>query len=224
MTQPAAAGQAPTDAGASSQTTPPAAAAAPAAGATTDPNAKPATGGAPAGQAAGADGKQGETGNKDGAPAGESKVPATYDLKVPEGAEKFVDQADVDTFAKVARENGWTNEEAQAAFENQADAFAARLTALRTETENDPTYGKDHLEASQQLARRAIDRVRPKGHARSDSFNRFLEKTGAGNHIEMFAFLADIGRLMAEDKPPAVGGTEKPGEQRSAAEVLYGAK
>ena len=66
--------------------------------------------------------------------------------------------------------------------------------------------------------------MRPEGHARSASFNRFLEKTGAGNHLEMFAFLADLGKMMAEDKPPKADSSSAPAGTRSVEDMLYGGK
>jgi len=210
-------GQAPTDAGTVLSTPP-------AAGAPAD-GAKPADGTPPAGTPpadTGAGKPASEPAGKDGQAPPAPKAPEKYELVVPKGAETFVDAKDLEDWAKVARENDWTQEEAQAALEAQADNVGAQLTRFRAETEADATYGKDHFEANQQLARRVIDRVRPKGHARGESFSRFLEKTGAGNHIEMFAFLADLGKLMAEDKPPTGGSADGVRAPRDAASVLYG--
>lgn len=205
-------GQASTDAGTGTpQNTP--AAAAPAAG-TAAPAGQPPAAGTNAGAQAG-------DGNKAGAAAAASKVPDTYDLKVPEGAEKHVDAADLEAWGKKAKEAGWSNEEAQQQLEAFTEQVTAQVAAFRQVTENDPTYGKEHLEANQQLARRFIERVRPAGHPRTEAFNKFLDKTGAGNHLEFFAFFADAGKLIAEDRQPGAGAGAA-GQPVSAAEKLYG--
>lgn len=133
-----------------------------------------------------------------------------------------MDQTDLDAFAKEARENDWSQDEAASILLAQADQVAALLTRLRTETEKDPVYGGDKLEASKQLGQRVIDRFRPAGHPRAASFARWLQKTGAGNHIELFSLMADIGTSMAEDKPAAPGSGAPPKKEMSVEERLYG--
>jgi len=188
-----------------------AAAAAPAAGAAGAKSADQTGAGSQAGAAA------------DGGKAGVTpKAPEKYELTIPHGAEAFMDQADLDAFAKEAKANDWTQDEAVAVLEAQADQVAGLLVRLRTETEKDTEYGGDKLEASKALAQRVIDRFRPKGHARAESFARFLQKTGAGSHIELFSLLADIGKAMAEDKPGAPGTGTPPKSQKTVEEVLYG--
>lgn len=152
--------------------------------------------------------------------SGAAKPPDKYALTIPKGATTFVDAKDLDEVAAIAKENAWTNEEAQAYIDLQSEAIGKKLAGFRTETEADPDYGGQKLEASQQLVNRVIDRVRPAGHPRLEAFRRVLVKTGIGNHIEMFAFLADIGKLMREDQPPSPsGGTRE--VKRSPEDVLY---
>ena len=183
-----------------------------------------AAGGQQAGQAAG-EGKTGsETGSKDGA-AQSPKAPEKYELAVPKGADTFIDQADLDEFAKLAKTQDWTNEEAQARLDAQADAVAAKLTAFREATEKDPEYGGDKLADNQRFARAVIDKVRPAGHPRLAAFERLITKTGLANHPEFFAFLADLGRMTGEDRPVTGGaGGGKGSEARTAEQVLYGKK
>lgn len=215
MAEPAKpAGQENTDTGAK----PAAEAAKPAEGAKPDAS-KPAaadTGAKPA------EGAKPEGGSKDGDGTPAPKAPDKYELSIPKGAEAFVDDADLSELAAVAKQNGWTNEQAQEFLEAQADTVAQRLGSLREVTEKDPTYGGDKLEEHQQHVKRIVDRVRPDGHPRKEAFQRLLVKTGIGNHIEMFSFLADIGKLMREDAPPGQSNTSGGAGKKPAEEVLYG--
>jgi hypothetical protein len=167
------------------------------------------------------DGSQPADGSTAGAAAAASKAPDHYELSIPKGSETFVDAADLEEIAALAKENAWTNEEAQGFLEDRAGALSTKLTAFRTDTEADPVYGGAQLAESQQLAEQVLAKVRPKGHPRAESFRRLLTKTGIGNHIEMFSFLADLGKLMREDNPPGSSSSRASGK-RSPEEVLYG--
>jgi len=163
--------------------------------------------------AAAAAGKQpeGAEGTKDGKQPGTGGAPEKYALTLPkDGA---VDAIDVAAVEKYAREGNLSNADAQALLDQQntmlieqSDAFAAQLTA-------DPTYGGDKLPETQRLAKIAIDAVRPEGHPRRAAFQRILDKSGAGNHIEIASFFADLGKKLAEDKP--VSGSTTGGDDRS---------
>lgn len=150
-------------------------------------------------------------------PAG---APEKYALTVPAGSETWLDTTDVQALEVSARAKGWTNEQAQAAIDQQADARAAMSAQFRTETEADPIYGGDHLTETQRLATLALDKVRPAGTPAGDGIRRLLAKTGYGNHLQVVSMLADLGKLMAEDKPAGGGGGGA--KHRDAATVLYG--
>lgn len=163
-----------------------------------------------------------DAGGKDGAAKPEPKVPDTYALTVPEGAEAFIDDGVIGEISTVAKANQWTNEQAQAALENIADQAVERAERYRMETVNDPIYGGDHLEQTQQHAERALDRMWPKGSKDAQAFRRLLTSSGYGNHRLILGGLANIGKLMAEDGP--TGGKTASASARSAADVLYGEK
>lgn len=154
---------------------------------------------------------EGAEGTKDGKQPGTGGAPEKYALTLPkDGA---VDAIDVAAVEKYAREGNLSNADAQALLDQQntmlieqSDAFAAQLTA-------DPTYGGDKLPETQRLAKIAIDAVRPEGHPRRAAFQRILDKSGAGNHIEIASFFADLGKKLAEDKP--VSGSTTGGDDRS---------
>jgi hypothetical protein len=160
-----------------------------------------------------------EPANKEGAPPAQPKVPEKYEFVVPQGSEVFFEASDLDAYAQIAKANELTQEEAQAMIEAEAANRQALVVAFGEQTKADPVYGGAKLVETQQLAKRVIDRVRPAGHARAEAFNKLLTKSGYGNHIEVVAFLADLGRLMSEDT--AAGGSASTGK-RLTEEILYG--
>lgn len=172
---------------------------------------------------AGADGKAneqkpGEGGSKEPVPPA-SKVPAKYELKLPE--KTTLDASDVKAIETIARENGWSNEEAQLALQHHHDTLLEQADQFLTVTKADPTYGGDNLAKSQARAKAVIDRVRPASHPRAAAFKALLDKSGYGNHIEILSFLADLGGMIEEDGGAGGDGTSG-AKTPDAAEVLYG--
>jgi outer membrane biosynthesis protein TonB len=161
-----------------------------------------------------------EPAKPEAAQAEQPKPPEKYDLTLPDGADTWLDQADVTHIEALAKTNGWTKEQAQSALEQHVDALATQSQAFRTATEADPIYGGDHLERTQTLARRALDRVRPAGTPHGDALRSLLTKTGYGNHLEVVSLLADLGTLMAEDSPTS-SGSGGGVATKTAAEILY---
>jgi hypothetical protein len=182
---------------------------APDAGKTAD-GTPPPTGQKPAGESTAAATDDGKT------PA--SKVPATYDLKTPDGGEVFVDDRTLDRIKAIGKASNWSNEDAQAALEEHIGQMRAISDDFLTATKADKDYGGDKLAESQRFAKTVIDRVRPEGHARRASFLGFLNRFGGGNHIEVLSFLADLGKQMGEDRPIA-GRASAP--DTSAASRMY---
>lgn len=160
-------------------------------------------------------------GGKAGADDGKPKPPEKYELKLPDNATGLLDDTDLKHIATVARKKGWTNEEAQAAVDEHADTLAAQSVAFRAQTEADETYGGDRLAETQRLAALALDKVRPAGTPQGDALRALLVKTGYGNKLEVVSLLADLGKLMAEDKP-AAGSAAGGGAKKDPATVLYG--
>lgn len=193
-----------------------------------DGNEKPGAGGDGAnkdgkggGSKDGAEGKGGGDGKGDeGAP--KPKAPEKYALKIEGDAKTYVTDADVKYLEDVARKADWTNEEAQAALDEHVQTMAAASARYAEETKADKTYGGDNFDQTRTLANAAIDAIRPAGHPRRESFNAFLARGGAGNHIEVVSFLADLGKLLGEDRPAKGGGGPK--QEKSMADKLYGSK
>jgi len=148
-------------------------------------------------------------------------VPEKYDLKIPDGAEAFLTQADLEPIIAIAREHKLDNAGAQALVTQHAEAVANASAAHRAVTEADPTYGGEHLDETQQLAKLALDTIRPAGTPRGDGLRQLLARSGYGNHLEVVSFLADLGRTMREDTPVAGGARGRP--PKDPAQVLYGA-
>jgi hypothetical protein len=207
MAEPAAAAKGNTDA------------AAPAAAAAAAPAAASPAAAAPAPGTTGA--------AESGTPAGEKKgaaapvgPPEKYTLAIPDEAKTYIDDTDVKAFEKMARETGWTNDEAQAAVDEHVRMVAEAAAGFLATTKADPDYGGEHLAETQRLAKVGIDLLRPEGHARRASFTQFLNKVGASNHIEVVSFLADLGKRASEDSPGQTSSAQLRG-QRTAEQVLY---
>lgn len=132
-----------------------------------------------------------------------AKAPAVYDLKVPEDALGLIDDGALAYIKAAGKKVDWTNAEAQAAVDELTGVVKAQSETYRAETAADPTYGGEHLEETQRLAHAAINRLRPEGHPRHDSFQAALALGGIGNHIEFVSLMADLGRMIGEDKPAA---------------------
>jgi hypothetical protein len=160
-----------------------------------------------------------KSGGKDAAADAAAKVPDKYELAIPDGAESYLDADDLAGAGAYAKAKGWTNDEAQAWLEEQADLLAATSMGFRPSLERDPEYGGAKLKDTEQHAQRALDRIRPKDHPRHAAFNRLLVRSGYGNNIEVVSFLADLGRLLAEDVPAGGDPTVK---KLTHAERIYG--
>lgn len=177
---------------------------------------------AAAAAAAADDGKTGTSsddgGGKDGAATDAApKPPASYTLTVPDGGR--VSAEDLAALEAFAREQGWTNDQAQQALDGHAEAIEAQSTRFLEATTADPIYGGEHLAETQRRAEAALERLRPKGTPRGDGLRKLLQASGYGNHIEVISLLADIGAAMAEDGH--VQGAQHTKANKSIAEILY---
>ncbi len=183
------------------------------------------------------DGKEGQKdgdapgegeGQKDGDKDGKDKddpsakvpdKPEGYDLTF--APETQVDTALLDGFRKTAKEIGLTQGQAQklgSMYEAQmADAgkrFVEAQTAVMLEARKgweaeitkSPTFEKD-MALVQETMRQFGDQ----------ELYDLLDQTNLGSHPKMFAFMAKIGKALAE---PGVRGSHT-GQAKSAAEVLY---
>lgn len=167
-------------------------------------------------------GKKKADGTADGEPkskAGDTtpKAPEKYSLKLPDGGR--LDESDLKTVEELSRANDYTNDEAQAFLDEQANVIAKKSEEYAAVTKADKDYGGAQLEQTQKLARLVVDRIRPIGHPRREGFVKFINRGGAGNHIEVVSFLADLGKQMAEDV--SMGGLGGGGGEKSTTQKLY---
>lgn len=146
-----------------------------------------------------------EPASKDGAAPPAPKAPEKYELVVPETGKAYAVPLLLEAIETSARANDWTNAEAQEELNERltfAQAFIQKKSdAYLAATKADPEYGGAKFEETERLGRQLIDRIRPPGHARRESFLTFLGTEGAGNNIDVASFLADIGKQMGEDAP-----------------------
>jgi len=154
----------------------------------------------------------------DGQAPPESKAPAKYALTLPDGGR--IDEHDLATIEAHARQQGLTNDEAQALVTPHADAINAQSARFTDETKTDAVYGGAQFDSTIKHANAALDILRPKGTPRGDAFRGLLAKSGYGNHLEVVSFLADLGKLMAEDGSYGAGGDQA--VSTDAATLIYG--
>lgn len=217
MTTAAAAGAGTTD--------PAAGAAAGAAGAAGGAADKGGAAGAAAGAGAGDTGKAGGTGGSTSGDAAAgtagSKAPDKYELKLSQGSR--LEESDVKDIERAGKEAGWTNEQAQAVLAEYEGHANAKVNGWLEASKADKQIGGDNFQQTETLANAAITKLRPEGHARRDGFMRLIGASGYGKHPEVLAFLADIGKLFAEDSPAGGGaGTGGAKAPVSPARKLYG--
>lgn len=148
------------------------------------------------------------------------KPPDKYTLTVPENGEAYVDDAVKSQIEALARKAGWSNDDANAALSDHVETMRALSTTYLAETTADKEYGGEHLEETKKFARLAISKIRPEGHPYRERFVGFLNRFAGENNLNVVAFLADVGRLFAEDQPPV--GKQSGGKAKTAEEVLYG--
>lgn len=152
---------------------------------------------------------EGDAGNKDAEPKTEenkkeeSKVPEKYELKLPENSP--LEQGHIEKIAAYAREQGFSNEQAQQILERESQAVTDHLEGRYKEaTEqaeqwvselgNDKEIGGDQFKENVELGKRVIHRYG------SDELREQLDATGLGNYPPLVRMLVKIGKQMAEDK------------------------
>lgn len=195
----------------------------------TQPDTKPGEGAAAAGEAgtggAAPEAKKTEDGKKPETPAaqGEKTPPATppakYELKLPDSP--HVDETELKQVESLAKANGWSNADAQAALDEHAAAIKAQATTFLETTKADGELGGDHYVETERLVRLAMDKLHPEGTKHGDEFRKLLSKTGYGNHPAVVRHLRALGSLMAEDSGAGVARVAV-ASKRSPEEVLYG--
>lgn len=151
-------------------------------------------------------------------PAVEAKVvPEKYDLKLAE--DSLLDASALERIGAVARQQGLSNQEAQALVDKQQtevfEIIEERKALWHKEASEDKEIGGAAFKENAELAKRAFDRVAPEG------LKREMDRTGYGNHPLVLKMFVNLGRMMADDKF-VQGGQQSGAASKSAAELLYG--
>ena len=210
----------------------------PGGGAAPDQAASPQQGGqqnppAPAqgGPAAPATGPQGGTPAEGAAPgaapapaaapaAAAPTAPVNYQLRLPE--QTPLDQSDVDAVIARAKEQGWSNDDAQAVLADMSTSLTKQAATFRTELDADPEVGGTKLAQAQAAAVRVLDRFLPATEVHGQRLRSVMNKTGYGNFLPLVTLLARIGQAMGEDRPGAGSARAFQPAPRSQADRLFG--
>lgn len=160
------------------------------------------------------------------APADPAKpqVPAKYELKPPQGSP--LSAAQLEKIAADARSRGLSNEQAQSEVERahgvlaehvegQRQVWTAEQEKWRQAIKANPEFGGDKLAESAEDARRFLDRFGSK------DLRDALDRSGLGDHAELFYLCARAGRAMREDKMKTNAGAPAT-DTRDVAEKLFG--
>jgi hypothetical protein len=152
-------------------------------------------------------------------------TPTEISLEAPEGSSLGEDY--VSSLADFARENGLSQEAAQAMLDREVgasqEAQRAREQAIATEqqkwrdtVQSDKEIGGDRFAESTQLARKVIHKYG------SDELIQELNDSGYGDHPELVRLLVRIGREMSDDTL-LTGKISSPvdSQPKSAEEIMY---
>lgn len=175
-----------------------------------------------------ADGKTGDDGkaDADGKADGSDKPkpPEKYDLKLSEGS--VLESDVVDQIAAIAREQGWSQEEATerlAAVEAKAmEERNARVAKWEAAINADQDLGGKNLKQTNANLDRFMNKFAPKGTPDGDAFREVLHRTGYGSHPAVVRIASRIGAAMAEDKQQGGDGGKPKPKPPELKEQLYG--
>jgi hypothetical protein len=101
----------------------------------------------------------------------------------------------------------------------QARRAVTGRRAIRRRLAN-TVFGGEKITETQRLGNAVLDRFAPTTDPLGKEIRQVLVKSGFGNHLAIVAFLAKIGRAMAEDAPSG-GRTGEGRTSGDAAAVLY---
>jgi len=146
------------------------------------------------------------------------KAPEKYEFKVADGTP--LDPEAVKGFEPIARELDLTQEQAQKLVDYQVslvkaqnDSWIATTKAWVEEVKGDPVIGGKNLDSTLANGKRALKAFG------SETFGKFLDQYGLGNHPEFIRFTNNVGKAMGEDEFKRATLTQ---EKRSAESILYG--
>ena len=164
------------------------------------------------------------TGGTTEPPKADAKVvPEKYDLKLADGS--LLDPASIEMIATFAKEQGLSNEAAQAILDREHEA----ITSFNTTQENqfnerksqwvetlkaDKELGGDNFKKTAILSNRVIEQ-----HA-SPEFKQLLASSGLGNHPELVRVFSRVAKELGYADSFVTGGGN-PSDQKSLSDRLY---
>lgn len=152
-------------------------------------------------------------------------VPEKYELKLPEGSQLKADA--LEKIASFAKEQGFTNEQAQKLVDAKSDAVSEFVAQQQEdinkkiridwveEAKADKEIGGEAFGKNAELAKRVVDRYF------TDSFKKALNDTGLGNHPELIRGFVRMGKKMSESEF-VIPGAQNTGNKKSMEDVFYG--
>jgi hypothetical protein len=147
-------------------------------------------------------------------------VPENYELTLP--ANGVLDATDLAAVTAMAKEGGWTNEQAQTALNELQTSLAAQTQTFITELEAHPEIGGVNRGPAQENMLRALDRFLPASEPLGARLRTELTKTGKQHDPAVVLLLSRIGKAMREDRPNLGLNAAPPAPARkSDAEVMY---
>lgn len=159
---------------------------------------------------------------QDQKPEGEKPAtgaPEKYDIKPPEGVS--MDETGMEAFAGFARDQGLTNEAAQAFLDKlgpvmtqrHADQIAAVQQQWHDASKNDKEFGGPKFAENLAVAQRALDKFG------SPELTQFLVDSGLGKHPEIIRAFHKVGLAVSEDSLVTGQGSGAP--QKTMAQRMY---
>jgi hypothetical protein len=134
-----------------------------------------------------------------------------------------VDASDIETVTGMAKERGWSHEQAQTALNELNANLLAQSQAFRVTLDAHPEIGGTKFAAAQERATRVLDKFLPSTSPEGIEFRLALNKSGYGNYAPLMLLMSRIGAAMGEDRP--IGGSPTsaatPPAPQSTAELLY---
>jgi hypothetical protein len=146
-------------------------------------------------------------------------APEKYDIKAPEGV--AMDETGMEAFAGFARDQGLTNEAAQAFLDKLGPVMTQRHTdqiaAVQQQwfdaSKNDKEFGGPQFDQNLAIAQRALDKFG------SPELTQFLVDSGLGKHPEIIRAFHKVGKAISEDSLVTGQGSGAP--QKTMAQRMY---
>jgi len=146
------------------------------------------------------------------------------ELVLPENS--LLNQERVDEIAKIAKEQGLSQEHAQMMVDREHDVAVQFQAAQKAQLDNladvvwpeeakkDPEVGGEKFAENVEFAKRAFKKFG------SEKFNEILNESGYGNHPELIRTFSRIGKAMSNDT--LIHGKQDVQTKKSPVDILYG--